>query len=105
MVIHLCRWLHENNEFIISKQIIRSATSVGANYSEALGAESPSDFIHKISISLKELYVTQYWPEPLHDSKYINDDCFSQSYGLTEEIMKMTTASMLTTKKNIANLR
>ena len=104
-VIQLCRWLQENNELIISKQIIRSATSVGANYSEALGAESPSDFIHKISISLKELYETQYWLELLHDSKYINGDYFNQLYSLTEEIMKMMTASILTKKKNIANQR
>lgn len=104
-VINLCRWLQENNEFIISKQIIRSATSVGANYSEALGAESPSDFIHKISISLKELYETQYWLELLFDSKYINEDSFRQIYGLSEEIMKMMTASILTKKKNISTLR
>jgi len=104
-VINLCRWLQENNEFIISKQIIRSATSVGANYSEALGAESPSDFIHKISISLKELYETQYWLELLFDSKYINEDYFRQIYGLSEEIMKMMTASILTKKKNISTLR
>ena len=80
-VIHLCRWLQEQNEFIISKQILRSATSVGANYSEALGAESPSDFIHKISISLKELYETQYWLELLHDGKFIDEECFSIPIG------------------------
>ena len=104
-VIQLCRWLQENNELIISKQIIRSATSVGANYSEALGAESSSDFIHKISISLKELYETQYWLELLHDSRYINDDYFNQLYSLSEEVMKMMTASILTKKKNAAILR
>lgn len=102
-IIHLCRWLQEHSENIISKQILRSATSVGANYSEALGAESPSDFIHKISISLKELYETQYWLELLRDSNYINDEYFKQLYDLSEEIMKMMTASILTKKKNIAN--
>lgn len=104
-VIQLCRWLQEHNENIISRQIIRSATSIGANYSEALGAESPSDFIHKISISLKELYETQYWLELLFDSNYINEEYFNQLYGLSEEVMKMMTASIITKKKNMANPR
>lgn len=101
-VIQLCKWLQQHNEYIISNQIIRSATSVGANYSEALGAESPTDFIHKISISLKELYETQYWLELLHDSNYINNDYYNQLYSLSEEVMKMMTASILTKKKNIS---
>ncbi len=104
-VIQLCRWLQEHNENIISKQILRSATSVGANYSEALGAESPSDFVYKIAISLKELYETQYWLELLHDSGYIDSNYFEQIYNQSEEIMKMMTASILTKKRNMSNLR
>ena len=104
-IIQLCKWLQQHNEYIISNQIIRSATSVGANYSEALGAESPTDFIHKISISLKELYETQYWLELLHDSNYINNDYYNQLYSLSEEVMKMMTASILTKKKNISTPR
>ena len=102
LIIELCRKLEGMNEFIISKQIIRSATSMGANYSEALGAESDSDFIHKISVSLKETHETQYWLDLLKDSRYITDEYYDTLYSLSEEIYKMMTASVITVKKRLS---
>ena len=53
--------MRERGEYIMSQQILKSGTSIGANYCEALGAESPQDFIHKVAISLKEANETYYW--------------------------------------------
>lgn len=75
---------------------------MGANYSEALGAESDSDFIHKISVSLKETHETQYWLDLLKDSGYINEHQYNTLYGCSEEIYKMMTASVITVKKRLA---
>jgi four helix bundle protein len=60
-IIDFSEVLEENRKFIISKQILRSGTSVGANIREAQGAESRADFIHKMKISLKEAEETKYW--------------------------------------------
>ncbi|MBR4230065.1 MAG: four helix bundle protein [Bacteroidales bacterium] len=104
-IIELCRALEVKGECIISKQIIRSATSIGANYSEALGAESDSDFVHKISVSLKEAHETQYWLDILKDSGYISEDQYDTLYNCSEEIYKMMTASVITVKKRMAGTR
>jgi four helix bundle protein len=58
----------DHNEYIISKQLLRSGTSIGANVMEALHAESKKDFIHKMSIAYKEANETQYWLQLLHDT-------------------------------------
>lgn len=92
-------------ESIISKQIIRSATSMGANYSEALGAESDNDFVHKISVSLKETHETQYWLDILKDSNYITEEYYNILYNDSEEIYKMLTASVITVRKRIEKTR
>ncbi len=104
-IIELCRSLEECGDHIISKQILRSATSIGANYSEALGAESDSDFIHKISISLKETHETQYWLDILKDSNYITEEYYNTLYNSSEEIYKMMTASVITVKKRLERER
>ena len=60
-IISLSNEMRERGEYIMSHQILKSGTSIGANYCEALGAESPQDFIHKVAISLKEANETYYW--------------------------------------------
>ena len=104
-IIGLCRTLEGIGESIISKQIIRSATSMGANYSEALGAESDNDFVHKISVSLKETHETQYWLDILKDSNYITEEYYNILYNDSEEIYKMLTASVITVRKRIEKPR
>ena len=101
-ITELCRQLQQQGDYIISKQIIRSATSIGANYSEALGAESDSDFIHKISISLKETHETQYWLDVLLRGNYIDEYGYNKLYQASEELYKMMTASILTVKRRLA---
>lgn len=61
MIVNYAELLDKNNKFVISKQIIRSGTSVGANVKEAQNAESKTDFIHKMKIALKEADETEYW--------------------------------------------
>ena len=102
-IIELCRTLEEVGAYIISRQIIRSVTSIGANYSEALGTESDSDFIHKLSISLKETHETQYWLDILKDTKFITEECYNALYNDSEEIYKMMTASVITVKRRNSN--
>ena len=60
-IISLSNEMRERGEYNMSQQILKSGTSIGANYCEALGAESPQDFIHKVAISLKEANETYYW--------------------------------------------
>ena len=101
MAIELCRWLQSKGEHIISKQLFRSATSIGANYREGLGSESETDFIHIISISIKEAHETQYWMELLVEGNYINQEQFDRLYIVLDELIRMMTASVLTLKKRI----
>lgn len=73
-VIKLYEYLNEEKkEHIISNQIYRSGTSIGANVAESIHAQSKADFISKLNISLKEATETKYWLELLHDSEKIND--------------------------------
>lgn len=99
MAINLCRWLQSQGEYIISKQLFRSATSVGANYREGLGSESENDFIHKISVSIKETHESQYWLELLVDGEYISREQFAEIYAVSDELVRMMTSSVITLKK------
>ena len=67
----------EKKEFVISKQFLRSVTSVGANVREAVNAQSKADSIHKLSISQKECDETIYWVELLKETKYISENEFN----------------------------
>jgi len=74
-IVNLYKYLAENKkEFVLSKQILRSGTSVGANIAEASQAQSKLDFVHKLSISLKEASETEYWINLLADSDYLSKD-------------------------------
>ena len=103
-VIALCNELRDKNEFVMSKQILRSATSIGANYCEAVCAESPQDFIHKVSISLKEANETYFWLDLLHDSKNIDDVRYNDLKTKVEELFKMLNSSSITVKQRIKKL-
>ena len=98
-VIALCNELREKGEYVMSKQILKSGTSIGANYCEAVCAESPQDFIHKVSISVKEANETYYWLDLLHDSKYIDENKFVVMKTQTEELYKMLNSTVLTIKQ------
>jgi four helix bundle protein len=96
--VMLFRNLQEKKEFILSKQFMRSATSVGANIRESKNAQSKADFIHKLSISLKECGESQYWLDLLKDSQYLKEDEHKILYTKSDELCKMLTSSIRTLK-------
>ena len=97
--INLYRYLcKDKREFIISKQMLRSATSIGANCREASRAQSTADFISKLNIALKEAEETAYWLELLHETDYLEDKQFHSLYGDIEEIIKILVSIIKTTK-------
>ena len=98
-IIALCKEMREKGEYIMSKQILKSGTSIGANYCEALGAESPQDFIHKVAISLKEANETYYWLELIFSSNYLTKDRFDLLQAQVEELYKMMNSSVYTIKQ------
>jgi four helix bundle protein len=89
----------EKREFVLSKQLLRSGTSIGANIREAEHAESKADFIHKMSIALKEANESTYWIELLFKSDYINENQFNNLNNDLIEILKLLT-SIIKTSKN-----
>ena len=99
--IKLYKDLCSKNEYIMSKQLLRSATSVGANIREANNAQSRADFIHKLSISIKECNESQYWLELLKDSHYIDSEVFAPMYFKSQEIYKMLSSSIITNKSKL----
>jgi len=99
-MIALYQVLIENREYVISKQLLRSSTSIGANVEEAIAAQSKKDFIAKMSISSKEARETKYWLRLLNESKYINID-FSEYLKDIEEIINILTAIVKTSQSVI----
>lgn len=103
-VIQIYKLLTSKNEFILSKQLLRSGTSVGANVREADNAESKPDFIHKMGIAQKEIDETMYWLELLHETKYLNTTEFSLIYSEAETLIKLIKRIIITSKqKNITH--
>ena len=92
-VVKLAKLLQvEKKEFVLSRQVLRSGTAVGALVREAEHAESKADFIHKISIALKEANETLYWLELLHQSEYVDKQIYQSMSSDGEEIVKLLTA-------------
>lgn len=88
----------DKREFILSKQILRSGTSIGANVKEAIRGQSKADFYAKLFIALKEASETEYWLELLHESGYLSEENFSSIYPDCQEIIKILVA--ITKTKN-----
>lgn len=101
--VRICKDLIEKREYILSKQLIRSSTSIGANIREANYAQSTKDFVHKLSISLKECDETLYWLELLYDSNYLDEVSFKSLHQQSSEIKRMLSSSILTSKKKLEN--
>ncbi len=80
-IIKLYQYLkNEKQVYVLSKQILRSGTSIGANVRESVNAQSRSDFINKLNIALKEADETEYWLELLHESDILDDKQFDSLY-------------------------
>jgi four helix bundle protein len=93
--------IETHKEYVLSKQFLRSSTSIGANIREARNAESDMDFIHKLGISQKETDETLYWLEILYKSEYINTEQYESLYQDANELLKMIRSSIMTKKRNI----
>lgn len=100
-IIKLYRYLcEEKKEYILSKQLLRSGTSIGANIREALRGQSKADFYSKLNISLKEASETEYWLELLHESDYLDDKPFSSIYADCQELIKLLVSITKTQKQS-----
>ena len=98
-IVRLAQFLQqEQKEFILSKQILRSGTSIGALIREAEYAQSDADFIHKFSISLKEANETDYWLSLLKDTDYIDDKQYQSLYQDCDELISMLVSTIKTMK-------
>ena len=103
-VIKLHQFLCEQKkEYILSKQLLRSGTSVGAMVREAEHAETKNDFKHKMGIAQKEINETIYWLELLKETHYITQEQFESINSDAIEIIKLITAILKSTKNNITN--
>lgn len=99
--VKLNRHLTEDKrEFVLSKQVLRSGTSIGANVAEAAQAQSKLDFIHKLSIALKEAFETEYWLDLLRDSELVTKVQAASLLTDCQELQKILTASIKTAKKS-----
>ncbi len=89
-IVNLYKWLcKEKNEYVLSKQIVRCGTSIGANVEEAIGGFSGKDFSSKIAIAYKEARETHYWLRLLHDSNYIDENAFESLMPDCDELLKI----------------
>lgn len=103
-IIKLYKELNSNNEFIISKQLLRSGTSIGANVEEALAAQSRKDFIAKMSIASKEARETRYWLKLLQVSQIVKCELKNEIDKIDELIRILTSivkSSQENSKKNV----
>ncbi|MBR1402344.1 MAG: four helix bundle protein [Prevotella sp.] len=91
---------NQRNEYVLSKQMLRSGTSIGAMMREAKFAQSRADFVNKTSIALKEANETLYWIELLHDSDYIDDKTFDSIHTEADEITAILASIVKSTKEN-----
>lgn len=89
----------DKKEFVLSKQLLRSGTSIGANVEEAIGGQSRKDFIAKISISYKEARETKYWIRLLEATNYIETEEAKDSLNDADELCKILSSIIISTKK------
>jgi four helix bundle protein len=99
-IVKMYRFLVQNEkEFVLSKQVLRSGTSIGANVEEAIGGQSSKDFISKLSIAYKEARETHYWIRLLRDSEFLKEKLASSMLKDCDELLKII-GTILKTMKN-----
>ena len=103
-IVRLVRVLtEERKEYVLSRQLLKSGTSIGANLYEAIGAQSVSDFVSKLSIALKEAYETRYWLDLLLETGYIVRSDHTLLHGEVDELLSMLNKSILTNKAKLSS--
>lgn len=106
LIIDLYRQMSERQrEYVLSKQILRSATSIGANMQEATRAYSKRDFLYKCTISFKEAGETQYWLDLIYRGKYINEDKYNELSKMCKHITRILNSIIISTKKSLKRKR
>ena len=98
LIIELYRFLIENKEYVLSKQLLHSATSIGANVEEAVGGASRKDFINKLQIAYKEARETRYWLKLLKDGEIVEKKLAESFFEDCEEIIKILTTILNSSK-------
>ena len=100
-IVKLCKYLQEDKkEYILSKQLMRAGTSIGANIAESQQAQSRADFVSKLNIALKEAVETNYWIRLLRATEYMNDSEFSSMFADCRELEKLLTAIINATRNS-----
>lgn len=94
---------NEKREFTLSKQVLRSGTSIGANVEEAIGGQSKPDFLAKIAIAYKEARETVYWLRLLHDTGYLTTPEFDSIHADADELLRILAKIQITTRNAIRN--
>jgi four helix bundle protein len=97
-IVKAYKFLNEKQEYVLSKQLLRSGTAIGANIAEANGAISEPDFSAKLSIAYKEVLETKYWLSLLKDTDYIAIDVFESIHHDADELAKMLYAILKKTR-------
>lgn len=101
-IVRMYVWLKdERHEYVLSKQCLRSGTSIGANVHEGVLARSKAEFIAKMQISLKEANETKYWIEILHETDFLTEDMYNSIYPECIEIIKLLTSIIKKSRNNL----
>lgn len=99
-IVKVYKFLSDNKEFVLSKQLLRSGTAIGALVREAEHAESKADFIHKLAIAQKEANETDYWIELLFQSEYLKEKQYKSINKDIKELIKILASIIITSKQN-----
>lgn len=101
-IIKLCKKIRETEkEYVLTNQLLRSATSIGANTHESKYAQSTADFVSKMKIALKECFETEYWLELLNRSEYISNTDYKMLQNTCGTIRRMLISSINTIQGNV----
>jgi len=92
--------VEERKEYVLSKQLLRSGTAIGALVREAHHAQSRADFVHKMNVALKEANETAYWISLLNDTRYLSEEIFSTLSNDCDELLRLLVKIVKTTKGN-----
>ena len=99
-IVKLFQYLrNDKHEYVMSNQLLKSGTSIGANIAEAICAMSDKDFLAKIYIAFKECSETKYWLDLLYETSYLNNQEYSSIYADCEELRKLLSSITKTTKE------
>lgn len=101
-IVRMYVWLKDvKREYVLSKQCLRSGTSIGANVHEGIMARSKAEFVAKLQISLKEANETKYWLEILHETDFLTEEMYNSIHPECIELIKLLTSIIKTSRENL----